>query len=40
MRVFSGPRWGAPLALAATLVLAFTVILQAGMPAKPSPCPR
>jgi hypothetical protein len=28
-RVFHGPRWSAPLAIAATLVLAITVILQA-----------
>jgi len=34
MKVFSAPRWSVPLALAATLVLAFTVIFQAGMPPK------
>ena len=34
-RVFKGPRWGAPLAVAATLLLAMTVILHVGMPAKP-----
>jgi hypothetical protein len=39
-RVFKGPRWGAPLAIAATLVLALTVILQVGMPAKPKLSPE
>ncbi|MEO8062696.1 MAG: hypothetical protein ABI821_08095 [Pseudomonadota bacterium] len=39
-RVFRSPRWGAPLAVAATLVLALTVILQTGMPAKPEPIPE
>jgi hypothetical protein len=34
LRVFRGPRWATPVALAATLLLAFTVIFQAGMPAK------
>ena len=37
MKVFAAPRWSVPLALAATLVLAFTVIFQAGMPPKPIP---
>jgi hypothetical protein len=32
MRVFSAPRWTMPIALAATLVLAFTIIFQAGRP--------
>jgi type IV secretory pathway VirB10-like protein len=32
MRVFSAPRWSMPIALAATLVLAFTIIFRAGMP--------
>jgi hypothetical protein len=32
MRVFSGPRWSMPIALAATLLLAFTIIFKAGMP--------
>ena len=40
MKVFSAPRWSVPLALAATLVLAFTVIFQAGMPAKQAPRPE
>lgn len=39
-RVFRGPRWAAPLAVAATLLLAFTVILQVGMPAKKAPVPE
>ena len=39
-RVFKGPRWGAPLAIAATLVLALTVILHVGLPAKPEPIPE
>lgn len=34
MKVFSAPRWSVPVALAATLLLAFTVVFQAGMPAK------
>lgn len=32
MRMFSAPRWSMPIALAATLGLAFTVIFRAGMP--------
>jgi hypothetical protein len=39
-RVFRGPRWGAPLAIAATLVLALTVILNVGLPGKPAPIPE
>jgi hypothetical protein len=38
-RVFKGPRWGAPLAIAATLVLAISAILHVGMPAKEAPVP-
>jgi len=38
-RVFKGPRWGAPLAIAATLVLSITAILHVGMPAKDAPVP-
>ncbi|HEV7608812.1 MAG TPA: hypothetical protein VGO61_15830 [Steroidobacteraceae bacterium] len=34
LRVFRTPRWATPVALAATLLLAFTVIFQAGMPQK------
>jgi hypothetical protein len=37
MRVFRAPRWATPLALAATLVLAFTIIFQVGMPQKREP---
>jgi hypothetical protein len=33
-RVFRAPAWGMPVALAATLVLAFTVILRVGAPPK------
>ncbi len=33
-RVFRAPSWGMPVALAATLVLALTIILRVGMPAK------
>jgi hypothetical protein len=40
MRVFSAPRWSMPIALAATLLLAFTVIFQAGMPPKSEPKPE
>ena len=40
MKVFSAPRWSVPVALAATLVLAFTVVFQAGMPAKKAPTPE
>jgi hypothetical protein len=40
MKVFSAPRWSVPVALAATLVLAFTVVFQAGMPAKQAPRPE
>jgi hypothetical protein len=38
-RVYHGTGWGAPLALAATLLLAFTIILQVGMPKK-APVPE
>jgi hypothetical protein len=40
LRVFSAPRWAAPVALAATLLLAVTVIFQAGMPQTQSPVPE
>jgi hypothetical protein len=33
-RMFRTPPWGMPVALAATLVLAFTIILRVGLPAK------
>jgi hypothetical protein len=37
MRVFSAPRWSMPLALAATLLIAFAVIFKAGMPPGTAP---
>jgi len=40
LRVFRGPRWATPLAVAATLVLAITVIFHAGMPSKPALVPE
>ena len=40
MRVFSAPRWTMPIALAATLLLAFTIMFQAGMPPKQEPKPE
>ena len=40
LRVFRGPRWATPVALAATLVLAVTVMFQAGMPPKQAPVPE
>ncbi|HEY6123862.1 MAG TPA: hypothetical protein VIV63_04365, partial [Steroidobacteraceae bacterium] len=39
-KVFSGSRWTVPVALAATLLLAFTVVFQAGMPARKAPTPE
>ncbi len=39
MRVFSGPRWSMPIALAATLLLAFTIIFRVGMP-PPTSAPK
>jgi hypothetical protein len=35
-QVYHGPRWGMPVALAATLLLVFTVGLQLGVPGKDS----
>jgi hypothetical protein len=40
LRVFRGPRWAAPVAIAATLVLAFAVLFQAGIPANQAPVPE
>jgi hypothetical protein len=40
LRVFRGPRWAAPIALAATLVLAIGVVFQAGMPEKRKASPQ
>jgi hypothetical protein len=36
-RHFRAPNWGMPVALAATLVLAFTIILRVGLPSKEAP---
>ena len=33
-RLYHGPRWGMPVALAATLLLVFTVVLHVGVPNK------
>ena len=38
-RVYHGPRWGMPVALAATLLLVFTVVLHLGVPSK-APVPE
>jgi hypothetical protein len=40
LKVFHGPRWAAPVALAATLLLAVTIILQTGMPPGQGPVPE
>ncbi len=40
LRVFRGPGWGTPVALAATLVLGFAVVFQAGTPPKNAPIPE
>jgi hypothetical protein len=40
VRVFRNPRWATPVALAATLVLAFTVLFYAGLPQTRSPVPE
>jgi hypothetical protein len=40
LRVFSAPRWSMPLALAATLLIAFAVIFKAGMPPDTGPKPE
>jgi len=40
VRVFRSPRWATPVALAATLVLAFTVIFYAGLPQQRAPVPE
>ena len=40
LRVFRGPRWAAPVALAATLVLAVGVVFHGGMPQKSEPVPE
>ena len=40
VRVFRGPCWATPVALAATLVLAFTVLFYAGLPQKQERVPQ
>ena len=40
LKIFHGPRWAAPVALAATLLLTVTIILQTGVPPKPAPVPE
>ena len=40
MRVFRSPRWATPVALAATLVLVFTVLFYAGIAAEQAPVPE
>ena len=41
MRMFSAPRWSMPIALAATLILTFTIIFRAGLPPpKTQPTPE
>jgi hypothetical protein len=40
VRVFRNPRWAMPLALAATLVLGFTVMFYAGLPQSRAPVPE
>jgi len=40
LRVFRSPRWATPVALAATLLLAFTVLFYAGLPQTNPPVPE
>jgi hypothetical protein len=40
LRVFRNPRWATPVALAATLLLAFTVLFYAGLPQKEALVPE
>ena len=40
LKVFHGPRWAAPVALAATMLLAVTIIFQASDPSKQVPVPE
>jgi hypothetical protein len=40
LRVFRGPGWGTPVALAATLVLGFAVVFQAATPPESTPVPE
>jgi len=39
-RVFRNPRWAAPVALAASLLLGFTMLFYAGLPQKQAPVPE
>jgi len=40
LKVFHGPRWAAPVALAATMLLAVTIIFQVSAPSKQAPVPE
>jgi len=40
LKVFHGPRWAAPVALAATMLLAVTILFQASDPATQAPVPE
>ena len=40
VRVFRNPRWATPVALAASLLLAFTMLFYAGLPQKQAPVPE
>ena len=40
VRVFRNPRWAAPMALAATMLLAFTILFYAALPQKQTPEPE
>jgi hypothetical protein len=40
MRVFRGPRWAAPVAIAATLVLGVAIVFRVGMPPKRAVVPE
>jgi hypothetical protein len=40
LRVFRSPRWATPVAVAATVLLTFTVLFHAGSPRKQAPVPE
>jgi hypothetical protein len=40
VRVFRNPRWATPVALAASLLLGFTMLFYAGLPQKQAPVPE
>lgn len=40
LKVFHGPRWAAPVALAATMLLAVTILFQASTPSQQAPVPE